>query len=135
MAGPVVQARQHSEPVYQHKDKIAAVDWLAEHTARTDVVLSSSEEGNYIAARSGNWVYIGHGAITGNYDQKLEEVRAFFGGQWKAHTMEGFLREHGISYVYFGPIEHELGSQDLAGYRFLTPIYVNDTVQIWQVTP
>lgn len=133
LAGPMIQASQHQEPLYQSADKVAAVEWLALHSRPADVVLCTTAEGNYIPAHSDNWVYVGHEAITSDYARKAAEVASFFGGQMSPDEMRDFLQRNRIAYIYDGPQERQLGPVDLSRQPFLRLVYSNETVSIYQV--
>jgi len=127
LAGPMLQAPTHIPPLYQPQSIVAASDWLRAHTALNDVVLSAYETGNYLPARAGNWVYLGHGAITAHYAEKQQEVARFFGTQMSDEERRQFLLEKNIAYVIHGPYERALGDYP-AEAAFLQPVYRDDVV-------
>jgi hypothetical protein len=133
LAGPLIAAPARPEPLFQSRDKIAAVAWLAQHAQPGEIVLSSLEEGNYLPAHSDVWVYIGHEAITGDYARKAAEADAFFAARTDADAALDLVQREGIAYVYYGPRERAASPYHIRRYLFLEPAYANDTVEIYRV--
>lgn len=120
--------------MYPLKDFIAGMTYLRSSTPRDSVVLSMQTTGNYIPVYAGNTVYYGH-ANTVRYEQKKVLVESFFVGSMKPVTAKSWIIGAGISYVYFGPQEKEVGNiQSLESvYPFLSPVYTNPHVVIYRV--
>ncbi|MBC7224025.1 MAG: hypothetical protein H5T59_07105, partial [Anaerolineae bacterium] len=70
LAGPMVQAGAHIAPIYVSRGQAHAARWLAEHAQPGEVVLASQPVGNYLPTVAPVWVFLGHGAITAQFDQK-----------------------------------------------------------------
>jgi hypothetical protein len=120
-------------PLFRMRDEIAAVDWLRANTARTDVVLSAYETGNYIAARAGNYVWIGHWTETVAWDSKLKEVEKFYSATTADEERTIFLRDQRIAYIFWGPAERKLGAFDPMQTRYWERVFANTNVQIFRV--
>jgi uncharacterized membrane protein len=120
--------------MYPLKDFIAGMTYLRGATKRDVVVLSMQTTGNYIPVYAGNTVYYGH-ANTVKYEEKKILVESFFGGTMNAADAARWMKSAGISYVFFGPQEREVGSIDKLDtvYQFLQPVYANDYVTIYRV--
>ncbi|MGQ9714055.1 MAG: hypothetical protein ACUVST_04755 [Anaerolineae bacterium] len=116
LAGPVVQAQGHIPPLYLTREEADAAQWLAEHAQPGSVVLSSPAVGNVLPTVAPVWVFLGHGAITAQFQRKVAEAAWFY-----AHAAEepdaarAWLEAQGIRYVYLGPDEQALaGGQGAA---------------------
>jgi hypothetical protein len=133
LIGPLAQMPAHPEPLYQSREKLEAVAWLATHTPAGSIILSSIEAGNFIPTRSSNWVYLGHGDVTLDSERKLSEVHMFYSGQMPAAEMADFLRRNRIAWVYQGVNERALGTLQPERYTFLEPAYSNAAVRIYRV--
>ncbi len=134
MAGSMMQASHHEEPIFHPRAVVKAIDWLEDHAQPTDIILSTPEESNYIPARSGNWVFIGHPAITSHYEEKKRAVEAFFGDGMSDKERETFLREYNIAYVFYGPQERALGTFAPETKPFLEKVYGSSGVEIYRVS-
>lgn len=137
LAGPMIQALEHVPPLYLPREAVDAADWLAAHAPAESVVLASPAVGNFLPVRSDVWVFLGHGAITLQYDAKLEEARRFYraGGQTPEAAYQ-WLLDRGIRYVYFGPDEKRLvggESADLFALPYLQLAYENQGVSLFAV--
>ena len=97
----------------------------------TDTILCSYWVGNYIPARIGHRVFLGHWDETIDYTQKRGAVETFFQGQTDDSTRLNILREHGIAYLFYGPQERALGDFNPASHPYLVKRFSNDKVSIY----
>ena len=120
--------------VYPVAGFILAIDNLSWRAGRNAVVLSDIVAGNYIPARTGQRVYVGHDG-TVNKEQKLDMVHLFFSGKYPAKDAYAWIHHEGITHVFVGPQEKEngLGGDIATIYPFLRQIYVNDDAVIYEV--
>lgn len=120
LAGPMVQAQAHIPPIYLTREQAEASQWLTEHAQPGSVVLSSQPVGNVLPTVASVWVFLGHGAITAQFDRKAAEAAWFY-----AHATEAsdaacaWLAARGIQYVYWGPEERALAGGQAADLREL----------------
>lgn len=120
--------------MYPLKDFVAAMQIISVSTPKTSVILSETTAGNYIPVLSGRTVYAGHDN-TVHYEQKRTEVAVFFRGQMDPEQAKNWLRNVGITHIFFGPQEREdggLSSLDTV-YPFVTKLYENSNVILYQV--
>ena len=119
--------------MYPLTDFYNGLKWLEKNTDHQTVVLSKITAGNYIPAYSGNFVYLGHGAETPNYDDRTKKVNEFFSGNLSEKQALRFLKTENISYVFYGPQEKENSIKEISVYSFLTPVYKTTLVIIYKV--
>jgi len=120
--------------VYPSNGFIEAMGYINTQTEPESVVLSELTAGNYIPARTGRRVYVGHdGSI--RKEEKLVISQEFFRGHREPQDAYAFLKQEGISYIFYGPQEREDSDYlDLpATYPFLRQVYRNVDVIIYQV--
>lgn len=110
-----------------------AIDWLAENSQPTDTILCSYWVGNYIPARIGHRVFLGHWDETIDYIQKRRAVEAFFQSQTDDSTRLSILQEHGIAYLFYGPQERALGHYDPDEGPYWVERFSNDEIAIYEV--
>lgn len=120
------------DPLFRSVDELDAVAWLQNSMTADDTLLGSMQTGNLVAARTGFPVFIGHWAETMAYEQKKGEVARFFDPNTDRAWRQSLLETHGISYVWVGPRE---GNGRFQPEPFLTPVYQNATITIYQVQP
>lgn len=120
-------------PLFRLRSEVAAVDWLRANTARSDVVLGAYETGNFIAARAGNRVVLGHWAETVNWSTKLKETESFYQASLDDNARRDLLMRYNVSYVFIGPREHGLGAFDSSNSKLFHLVFSNGQVQIFRV--
>lgn len=120
--------------VYPSRGFIDGMTYLNYQTAPDSIILSDLVAGNYIPARSGRRVYVGHDNSM-NKEEKLLLVKQFFHGDMHAQDAYVWLKREGISYIFYGPQEKEDGNAlDIAThYPFLRQVSVNTDVTIYQL--
>ena len=127
-------------PYYLDRDERGALDWLAAHAGRQDIVLSTPIVGAYMPPYCGVLTYVSHWAETADLPRKLNELRGFLQGFTSHEWRIGFLRDQRIRYVYFGMAERSLGSTegttgpfDPSRASYLHPVYQSKEVTLYEV--
>lgn len=109
--------------VYRDAHEIAALDWLQDRVEPDDVVLTSYRTGNYLPARVRARVFLGHGPETVRFGEKKALVARFFDATTDDAWRRALLEEYGIDYVFWGPVEREVGDFDPRSAGFLREAY------------
>jgi len=122
-------------PIYRDAAEIAALDWLSEQVEPGDVILSAYDTGNYVPARVGARVFVGHGPETVRSAEKRALAAHFFDAAAEDAWRAGFLQTWGIDWVFWGPAERALGGWDPRGAPYLQPLYQQDGYVILRVVP
>ena len=122
--------------VYPAKGFIEAITFIDASLPSDAIILSDMVAGNYIVARTGRTVFIGHDN-TVRREEKEVFAKAFFSGTVDPKSAYEFLKTQRISYVFFGPQEKEAGGVVALGdvYPFLQSVYATYTATIYQVLP
>lgn len=122
--------------VYPVKGLIEGIDYIGNNTPKDAIILSSIVAGNYIPARTGRVVYLGH-ENTSYKEEKIEIVKRFYEGVTPSKDVYEWLHQERISYVFVGPEEKEQeGGVDIATvYPFLRQVFANDEVILYAVLP
>lgn len=111
-----------------------AMAWLDENADKNDIVLSYTYTGNIIPAKTGLRVYVGHGHQTIRWYEKRARVN-----DWFLRTnsddaeKERFLKEEGITHLFYGPYERRLGSFQPDEKSYLVSVYQGGDVTIYRV--
>jgi hypothetical protein len=110
------------------------MQYINDQTAPDSVILSDLTAGNYIPARTGRRVYVGHDNSM-NKEEKVLLVQQFFRGDMQAPDAYAWLKTQGISYIFYGPQEQEDGkNMDIAAhYPFLRQVFHSVDVRIYQL--
>jgi len=135
IATSLIQVSYLSPPIFHEGMELEAIDWLAAHTQLSDTVFSSHEAGNYIPARAGNRVFLGHGPETIHSEEKEDIVRQFFQAQTSDAYREEILRQYNIAYLFYGPVERALGDFQPATSPYLQEVFANGRYAIYKVNP
>lgn len=129
-----VQRQYPVVPFYLPKDERNAVEWLKNNTSPGTVVLSGHIAGFFIPAFSARPVFLGHDLQTAYFAQKKPMMEWFFRSDTEdADLKREFLILNNISYIYYGPNEHSLGSYNLENKDYLTQVFEDGNVAIFKV--
>ena len=119
--------------VFRDRAEIEALEWLADQAGLEEVVLASYETGNYLPARVGTRVFLGHGLETVNADEKQAQVMRFFDETTQDTWREQVLAQYGVDYVFWGPLEQTLGGFDPRQAPYLRPAYEHEGYAVFEV--
>lgn len=133
VATSLIQVSHLLPPIFHEGLELEAMDWLAAHTRPSDIVLSSYQVGNYIPARAGNRVFLGHGPETIHTEEKENIVRQFFQAQTSDAHRKEILRRYNIAYLFYGPAERALGDFQPATSPYLEEAFTNGRYAIYEV--
>jgi hypothetical protein len=123
VAGSCLALRGQPAPIYRDAGEVAALDWLSEQVVSDDVVLTAYETGNYLPARVGARVFVGHGPETVHFSEKKALMARFFDAETDDTWRRDLLEKHGIDYIFWGPAERRMGDFDPGQVSYLTPVY------------
>jgi hypothetical protein len=127
------QVRVLEAPTYLPSTQLAAMDWMNRQVSRDALVLASYATGNYVPRMSGQRVFIGEDMLTNDMEARMRDIRLFYSAEWDDSKRIGLLSRFGIGYVYYGPDERKLGSYDPDGAAFLTRVYDDGGIKIFEV--
>ncbi|HJW84125.1 MAG TPA: hypothetical protein VJ754_07460 [Anaerolineae bacterium] len=99
---------QRDFPYYLPAGELQAVQWLAEHTQKTDLTLAYYPIGNYLPRVIDGKVFLGQRFLTLHLDDKLEMLEQFWHAGASPEWRAAFLREWGITHIYQGQYERGL---------------------------
>jgi hypothetical protein len=133
VAGNSMALRGQPAPVFRDVEEIAALDWLGGRVEPDDVVLASYGTGNYLPARVGARVFVGHGPESVDAGQKRALVARFFEQATDDTWRRQLLTEYGVDYVFWGPKEQDLGTFELTGAGYLQLVYEQSGYLVFEV--
>ncbi len=110
-------------PFFRSRDEVVAVDWLRANSDRSAVVMAAYQTGNFLAARAGNPVVLGHWAETMHWTDRMVDAQRFYSAQTMDSWRRDFLRQQNVKYVWYGPQERFLGDFSPGEVDYLTPVY------------
>jgi uncharacterized membrane protein len=87
-----------------------------------------------IPAYAGRQAFWGHELETPFLDQKRAEATGFFSAETSDAERRAILERYGITHVFYGPDERQMGGFDPEAAAYLRPIFRHDTVTIYEVT-
>jgi hypothetical protein len=129
-----IQAVQNqNQRIYLYQDEVEAFDWIKENTQKDMVILAAPETGLFIPAYTGRQVIYGHPFETTQAENKEENVRDFYGGEWTNNESLAFLENYEINYVFYGPREEDIGTISNTDQWRLA--YRNLNVKIFKINP
>jgi hypothetical protein len=122
-----------SSDLFHSSAQLAALDWLDEHLSDEDVVLASYDTGNLVPGRTGRRVFLGHWALSVDWEERKRLVEAFFDAATPDSWRVSFLSRHNISHIFFGGRERELGDFDPASASYLQEVHAVGEVTVYEV--
>lgn len=122
-----------SQVMYPLKDWWGAIEWLAQNTKNSDIVLGKITTGNYIPAYAGNFVYLGHNPETPQFWEREGKLNQFYTGQMSDKDALEFIKQGKIKYIFYGPLEKDKAVENISKYKFLRPVYETYHVTIFEV--
>jgi hypothetical protein len=131
--GGTLMVRAQPPLLFHQPGELAALDWLSEHTTTSDVILAATESGNLIPVHADARVLVGHPIETIQFEQKKDDVAAFFDPATPEEQRWEILRRYGITLVFYGPWEQELGQFDPRQMAGLKQVYAEGRYQVFQV--
>jgi hypothetical protein len=122
-------------PIYRDVGEVAALDWLGgnERIEFDDVVLTAYETGNYLPARVKARSFVGHGPESIRADEKKAMVAQFFAGATDDSWRRDLVAEYGVDWVFWGPVERELGTFDPREAPYLRQVYESPEHAVFEV--
>ena len=135
VAGSCLSLRGQPAPMYRDAGEVAALDWLGENEeiGFDDVVLASYQTGNYVPARTKTRSFVGHGPESIRSDEKKGLVAQFFAATTGDLWRRDLLSEYGVDWVFWGPVEREVGTFDPHEAAYLQPVYEASGYVIFRV--
>ncbi|HEY74343.1 MAG: hypothetical protein B6I34_09510 [Anaerolineaceae bacterium 4572_32.1] len=134
VAGNSLALRGQPSPIYRDAGEIAALDWLDGQVRLGDVALSSYATGNYLPARVGARVFVGHGPESIHAGEKKALAARFFDAATEDAWRRRLLAKYSVDYVFWGPSERALGGFDPRSADYLEPIYEMGSYALFEVT-
>jgi hypothetical protein len=119
--------------IYIPADAAVGIRWLAAGTSSEAAVLSAYTTGTVIPAYTGRYVFWGHALETPFLPQKRVEATQFFSAGTSDADRRAMLERYGITHVFHGPDEREMGKFDPASAAYLRPVFQHITVTIYEV--
>lgn len=126
---------QQPDPLFRPIDEWTTVSWLRDHVPKTAVFLADYQSGNYIAGQAGQRVMLGHWAETVDYEGKTAVVAEFFRASTSDERRLAIFQTYGITHLWHGPRERELGSFAPETAVYLHPIFQTETITLYEFVP
>lgn len=131
---------QTDRPVYYlPAENIEAMQWLRQNTPNASIILASFHNSNVIPYFADRMVYVGHGPMTIDVNEKLKNTENFYARKYSTKEAYEFLKKEKIDYVFYSEQEKlsEYGEKldyfDLEEYSFLEIVYQNEKVKIYKI--
>jgi hypothetical protein len=124
---------RHDYPYFLHRDEMAALEWLEEHTPSDAIVLSSYDVGRYVPGLSGRPAFLAHWAQTVGFYDKQDRVARFFDARVDEAERLETLQTFDVGYVFYGPAEGALGAYDPSSCPQCSVAFSSPQVTVFRV--
>ena len=121
-------------PIFRPDGEVRAFQELERISPRDSIILASYNTGNALPAWVPGRVLIGHGPESVNLDELLSMVSTFFSEELDDIQREKFLDEQQVDFVFYGPLERELGQWDPDSSSGLVRRYIENGYRIYEVS-
>lgn len=118
---------------YMADDYRGAFAWLEKNGDDSTVVLSGTITGNFVPARSGRRVVVGHNVETIDLSQKMPNIRRYFGADTDAGWRRTYLIDNRVTHVLVGPREERVTPFRATQEPYLVPVYQRGNVTLYRV--
>jgi hypothetical protein len=133
VSGLTLAAATRNPLLFHTQAQNKALDWLATHSNPNEIVLADFSTGNYIPARIGHRVFVGHPIETADYQNKLEKMNDLLGGHLAEEDIRSLFDQYNVAYLYIGPDERAHGEWNADGIPFLIKRFQLDDVAVYEV--
>jgi hypothetical protein len=123
----------YSPGLFIPADTVLGIRWVESNTPADAAVLSAYTTGTVIPAHTARRVFWGHALETPFLDQKRVEAMQFFSDAASDAYRKAFLERYGLTYVFYGPDEREMGDFDPKSAAYLRPVFRHEMVTIYEV--
>ena len=120
-------------PVYRPGEEVKAFIFLEEIAQSGDVVVASYKTSNALPAWAPIRVIAGHGPESVRLDEFSGLIEDYYDGRMALEDEKNFFNQYSVDYVFWGPIEQQMGENDLFGNETLEAIYQEGPYIIFQV--
>jgi hypothetical protein len=132
-AGGMMQVSHPQPPLFRPLGEVNAMRYLAEKVKKGDVVLAAYDTSNVLPTRAPVKVLIGHGPESLGLAEIQPRVEGFYQSQTSDAARAALLKQYGIRFVFYGPLEKNLGGWDPNGSRDLRLIYAQGGYELFAV--
>jgi len=129
----LISVLAYSPGVFITSDAAMGIRWLGSGASSDAAILSAFTTGTVIPAYTGRRVFWGHALETPFLDQKRAQATQFFGARASDADRKAVLERYGVTHVFYGPDEREMGDFDPESAAYLRPVFRNETVTIYEV--
>jgi len=130
-------ATNYSSFAYPDRDMILGIQWLAEHTKDSDIVLSETYAGVFIPPFAGNRVYTSWWDQLSSTDlfwRQYYKIQSFFAGTVSDSMAKRFLASEDISYIFYGSVERAYNQEkEILDYSTVVEVARFGMVKIYKV--
>jgi hypothetical protein len=124
---------RHQQPYYLSQDEAAALQWLAEHTTRADVVLGTLEINQHVPVWSDARAFLAHWAGSLDYFRKVELAQLALDPATPAAERQAVFDEFSVTYLIVRETDSPRGALAAAA-PMLTPVFASGDVSIFAVS-
>ena len=110
-------------PFYLPEAELQAIEWMGDNLPPDAVIGCLPMVGSYLPGLIGRTVYCGHWAETIHFADKLQAYSRFLKEPGLAAEKVAFLRQAGITHLYFGAYELEHTGGQLPQFPHLERVY------------
>jgi hypothetical protein len=128
-----VALAEHYYPYFLPANDVRAVHWLAARTGKDDLLLSSYGIGNYWVAHSKGRSFLGHQFAVLEPQLKDREMGRFYSGDASDEELRQLVTAYGITHVFYGTLERDLGDLRPDQIPWLVPVYRDKVVMVYGV--
>lgn len=128
----VTAAWEQPQPLFLPQSQVRAVEWAGAHLPAGARVLSAYVLGSFIPTRTNLRTVVGHWAETVDFENKYEQVAAFYDRAASDEWRKKVIEQQRVDYIFYGQFERALGEYDPASAANTTRVFDNAEVAIYR---
>jgi hypothetical protein len=129
-----VDLGRHERPYFLERDELAALDWLAVHAERMDVVLAPLEVGQFVPSYGRSRAYLAHWAMTNRFFERSRRTKEFFDPTAAIALRRDILDADQVTLVLATSTE-PLGTGAETAPVWLQPAFAQGDVRVFKYSP
>lgn len=112
---------------------LQALRWLDQFDQKPGIILSSPYTGQAASFNISKKIFVGHSLETLRAEEKLQYLKNFLANNSGDAEKKEFLKQWGITYLFWGATEKNNGSFNPVGKSYLEKIYDQNQVAIYRI--
>jgi hypothetical protein len=123
---------RHERPYYLHRDELAALEWLADHSGPQDVVLAPLEIGQFVPNYGETRAFVAHWAMTNQFFDRRDAATRFFAPGTSEDFRRQVLARDAVTFVLEPEVRQNHAVCELRASPMFRAVFVTPNASVFQ---